>query len=377
MKLLWIGDGGVSSGFARVTHNVLDRLPFEKSVLAINYRGDPHPYDYDLYTCQPGGDLYGIGRLPYILNKVRPGAIVILSDPWNVGEYVKEIKQYYEQKEIICCPIVASMPVDGLNFAHDISGVDSAIFWTHFGLKEARKGGYTGLGTVIPLGVDTEIYKPHNKMESRKRLGLPAHTWDKFIVGNVNRNQPRKRLDLTVEYFMDWVKSCDVEDAMLYVHIAPTGDPGYEIVQLMSYYEGQGRLITVTPELVHGCDEDLVALTYSAFDVQITTSQGEGWGLTTMEGMACGIPQIVPDWAALGEWCRGQHLVECTSVAVTPNYVNVIGGIPNKGHFVEALNEAYCATEIPDSVSQVRQEQYKWESIAMKYKEVILAARPK
>src|SRR4030042_4693883 len=109
---------------------------------------------------------------------------------------------------------------------------------------------------------------------------------------------------------------------------------GYDVRQLMRYYgftKEDKRLILAEPHIGHGVEEEMLPSVYSSFDVQLTTTQGEGWGLTTMEGMACGVPQIVPDWSALGEWAReAALLVPCSTHAVTPNGVNVVGGAPDK-----------------------------------------------
>jgi glycosyltransferase involved in cell wall biosynthesis len=40
---------------------------------------------------------------------------------------------------------------------------------------------------------------------------------------------------------------------------------------------------------------------YNTADVHINTSEGEGWGLTSHEGAACNVPQIVPDHSACQE----------------------------------------------------------------------------
>ena len=49
-KILWYGDACSNTGFARVTHSVLDHLSKEHEVvvLGINYTGDPHEYPYKI-----------------------------------------------------------------------------------------------------------------------------------------------------------------------------------------------------------------------------------------------------------------------------------------------------------------------------------------
>ena len=379
-KLLWIGDAAVSTGFARATHHTLEvlRRTWEVHVLGINYQGDPHKWPYPIYPCWPGGDMFGLERTAPLVNQIQPDLVIIQNDPWNVGEYVKRIDKK--------APVVASMPVDGKNCrGNSLNDLALAIFWTKFGLDEARKGGFHGLAEVIPLGVNTELYQPMDRLEARKTVGLPGLE-DAFIVGNVNRNQPRKRLDLSVEYFAEWVKRNNLTNAYLFLLVAPTGEMGYNVRQLMSYYgfnDKNKRLILGEPPVGRGLDEELMPSVYSSFDVQISTTQGEGWGLTTMEGMACGIPQIVPDWSALGEWCEDAVLkVNCSTHSVTPNYINVVGGLPDKEEFMRALDLMYLTRQWSDNQSGwaqfrkkglelVNRPEYRWEAIGQRFAEAL------
>lgn len=365
-KLLWIGDAVADTGFARCTHKTLEavRKSWDVSVLGLNYRGDPHDYPYDIYPTFIH-DGFGMGRLPEVIDRVRPELIVVQNDPWNLPAYMKALSNF---------PIVAAMPVDGLNCrGRTLNGIRLAIFWTQFGFEQARAGGYTGPAAIVPLGVDLDTYIPYDKHESRERVGLPEKYQQAFIVGNVNRNQPRKRLDLSIHYFAQWIKNFDVPDAYLFLHVAPTGESGVDCEQLASYYGIQNRLILSDPGIYKGIEERRLAQLYSTFDIQISTTQGEGWGLTTMEGMACGIPQIVPNWAALGEWCEdAAYLVPCSTTATTFDGINVIGGIPDRELFILGLNSLYqdkpLYQELVDKgMRVVSQPQYRWENVAQKF----------
>jgi len=367
-RLLWIGDAVVSTGFARCTHKTLEafRDDWDIHVLGLNYKGDPHPYPYDIYPAHTGGDAFGVRRTAVLVSRLKPDVVIIQNDPWNVPAYMKQTGN---------APVIASMPVDGLNCrGAALNGLTHAIFWTNFGAQEARRGGYAGTSGVVPLGVDLNVYKPTPRAEARERLGLPGSVRDAFIVANVNRNQPRKRLDLTIEYFWRWVRSRGIDDAFLFLHVAPTGEEGCDVQQLMQFYGLANRLIICEPDIGTGVSEEELANTYSCFDVQVSTSQGEGWGLTTMEGMACGIPQIVPEWAALGEWARGAAtLVHCSATAVTPNGVNAIGGIADRGEFLVKLDELYSFESKRGEATKaglelVGRPEYRWESVAEKFR---------
>ena len=334
-KLLWIGDHCCSTGFARASHETLAILKryWDISVIGMNYWGDPHPFPYPIYPAFRNGDAWGVKKLEQLRDIIRPDVIVVQNDPWNVLAYIEKAGSI---------PVVATMPVDGKNCrGNELNKLTHAIFWTEFGLNEARAGGYTGPASIVPLGVNLDTFKVLDKTEARRKVGLPDHTIEAFIAGNVNRNQQRKRLDLTIKFFCEWAKDYKIDDAYLFLYCAQT-ETGWDLRQLMRYYDLPGRLILVEPDNLMGFTEESLVQVYNCFDVQLTTTQGEGWGLPTLEGMACGVPQIVPNWAALGEWCtQGSIRVPCSATSATPNRVNAIGAVPDQKEFTIALDTLY------------------------------------
>ncbi|MEO1365840.1 MAG: hypothetical protein AAFX50_01600 [Acidobacteriota bacterium] len=61
-RILVIGDGAVPTGFGRLVHSVLERLPerYEVHHLGINHRGEPHGAAWPIYPASLYGDVYGI-----------------------------------------------------------------------------------------------------------------------------------------------------------------------------------------------------------------------------------------------------------------------------------------------------------------------------
>lgn len=371
-RLLWIGDAVAATGFARATHYILDvlRERWDVHVLGINYFGDPHPYPYPILPARGySGDVFGVKRSGKVISDLRPDVVVVLNDPWNIPAYMRQAGN---------ANMIGFVAVDGLNCrGSEMNGLTAAVFWTKFGLEQAQIGGYRGLGAVVPLGVDQDIYRPMDKAKCRQRLGLPPKLADAFIVGNVNRNQPRKRLELTMMWFADWIRTNDINDAYLYLHVAPTGDQGYDVDQLGRYLGIIDKLIIAEPDIGRGVPEERLAQTYNTFDVQVTTTQGEGFGLTTLEGQACGVPQIVPDWAALPEVVNGSALlVPCPTIACTPNNINVIGGIPDRDEWIACLDRVYREPAVRADLSRrgienAGRDCYRWRNIGEAFGRVI------
>lgn len=378
-KLLWIGDAVAQTGFARVTHSVLDHLrhKWDVSVLGINYNGDPTPYQhqYRLFPAVLGGDVWGVGRLMPIIRQLKPDVICILNDPWNVAQYLQNIEANI--------PVVAYLPVDAPNqmAGRSLNTLQRAIAYTNFGRKHLILGGFTGRCDVIPHGVDTSIYYPMEKTEALQKLTLTQKIKpDSFVVGAVARNQPRKRLDLTIQAWAKWwIDAGQPRNAYLYMHTTMQ-DIGWNVLQLATYYGINEQFIVTNPRMtLHNCLlEENMRLVYGAFDVQLHTPLGEGWGLTAHEGMACKRAQIMPRYSALAEWPEGcVRYVPVTSYEVTHNAINTIGGVVDFNGVVEAIEELYTNKELRDDYAEkgyarATEDRFKWDVIAEQFHNVLM-----
>ena len=392
MKILWVGDAVVSSGFAKCTHAVCDHLVasgHEVAVLGINYFGDPHDYPYRIHPCyhpqKNGKDAFGVYRLGDIVTEEDPDIIVFLNDPWNIPSYMAALK-FAQKKTGIPIPYtVGWLAVDAKNQRKDaVNDLDHVVVWTEFAKEEIRASGYTGPCSIVPLGVDHSVFYPMDKAECRARISFnqgregSALAPDDFVVGVVGRNQMRKRLDLSISYFADVVNKYGIDNAQLLLQVAPTNEDYFSLSKISEYYGVRDRVHISEGALGSGLDESVMPVIYSTLDVYLTTTQGEGFGLPTLEAMACGVPCVVPDWSGLGSWTGDAALkIPCTSTAITapmgdPAYT--IGGIPD-----QKLMTAGVAAMRPgsDLCNRHRERGLKlaselaWESVAPKFRAVL------
>jgi D-inositol-3-phosphate glycosyltransferase len=386
-KLLVIADHICHTGFARVAENVCEILQrdWDLYVVGINYDGSPHSKPYPIWPARLGGDIWGIGTMNKLIPQVKPDAIFAIQDPWIAA-------QYATQESRAQVPIAAYMPIDARNQNREIcdtlNNLDLAIFYTQFGERECRLSGYRGHSAIIPHGVDTKLYKPQNRVACRKTLGVYSETTpvelaeDTFIVGCVNRNQPRKRLDLLIQYFAEWINRVRgdarqrITNAYLYIHCSQRDAVAWDLAQLASYYGVGDRVILPATELVTpqmGLPEREMPIVYGSMDVHVSTSAGEGWGLSAIESAACGIPNIVPQFAALGEWMAGAaYMVPVADERCTHSMINTIGAVPEKEKFIDALDLMY--KNLPTrlrygqmALSRARESQFQWEDIGKKF----------
>jgi glycosyltransferase involved in cell wall biosynthesis len=157
----------------------------------------------------------------------------------------------------------------------------------------------------VPHGVDTNRYRPLDRKESRRRLGLEE---DGFLVGMVAANKDFPSRKSFPEAFQAFKNLRDRHpDARLYLHTEATGQgSGLNLPHLLAQ-------VGIPPESVGFPDQHRLLCTgfgdehmvnlYSAFDVLLNPAAGEGFGVPIVEAQACGTPVIVTDWTAMRELC--------------------------------------------------------------------------
>jgi glycosyltransferase involved in cell wall biosynthesis len=215
-----------------------------------------------------------------------------------------------------------------------------------------------------------------DRAEARKRLSLKD---DIFIVFNGNRNQFRKRIDITVEGFAKFAK--DKPDTQLYLHMG-LRDQGWEVMSLFAramQREGidpNGRIIlTAQTSGPPNVEVDFLNAIYNAVDVGVNTCKGEGWGLVSHEHAACRVAQVVPNHTSCKEIFEGYgRLIRCDHVDVDTNYSREMP-CPSSDHLAAILTELYEDREKLDATAELcylraTEEQFNWDTIARQFDEV-------
>jgi D-inositol-3-phosphate glycosyltransferase len=365
-KLLICGDFAKPTGFARVNEALAQHLRtrWSISVLAVNYKGDYTPLQqhYQLYPARLGGDEMGMGRIAELVQVTEPDAILVVCDPWIAPGYLEALGETHP-------PIVLYTPVDATHLRKvdiaPLNGYDQVIAYTQFGATELIKAGYRGPMAIAPHGIDLDLFAPLDQADVRARVGMPLDT---FAVLVLDRNQPRKRLDIAFDAFAQFANG-KPESVKLVYHGA-LDDVGWDIEGMADDLGIADRLI-LTGRFTRGQSVPVAALSaiYSMCDVRVATPAGEGWSLPAMEAMACGLPNVVPDFAALGEWAAGAVAYVPAPIPHRHPEINTVGRVPLAGDVAHALDILY---ERPDyraqmaaaGLSLVAQPQYRWAAIA-------------
>jgi len=394
LKGLWIGDAVAGTGFARVNHSIIENLPeddYEIHHLGINYTGDPHSYKHYIYPAAVGMsglmDMYGITRLDTMINAIKPDFIFILNDSWIIDLYLSRIKEIKKAN----IPIIAYFPIDAEEHSPQWYGnfdiVRAACVYTEFGknvIKELKSPNVYGSKLhVIPHGMDTTKFFPVDETEARSKVypkdSRSQEFLNSFIILNANRNQPRKRVDLTLWAFDEFQK--DKDDVKLYLHMGMS-DEGINIIEKALRYKFDKKLVVSTLEgSIPNVPTEFLNLIYNSTNVGINTSMGEGWGLVNWEHAACKKVQILPRHSSIPEIWEGKSvLIEANAKQMFP-YANTVGRVPTVEGLVDALNYVYWDwkennSRISNDLAQkaydmVTSEEYSWKTIANKFDEII------
>jgi glycosyltransferase involved in cell wall biosynthesis len=376
-KILWVSDLVTPTGFSRVAHGILKHLKdkYEVVGLGVNYRGDPHPYGFPIYPAAVNGNVMGENRLVDILNNVKFDLLFVLNDSWIVGNYLRLIK------EAVKSPlpgIVVYFPVDSENHDPDwyanFDMINRAVTYTEFG-KQTVNDPTCNPGIkldIIPHGVDTEIFyrKYTNRKDAKTVLVGKTRDPNSFIFLNANRNQPRKKLDITMEAFSIFAEGKD--DVLLHMHCG-IRDAHIDVARLAKRLNIDNKLIlTNLNNGVQTVPESALNDIYNAADVGINSSMGEGWGLTSMEHAVTGAPQIVPNHSACKELYKDCGLLVPVVTNFTFDNSMTIGklispkGLADKMEILYSDKKKYNALS-EKSIEKFSDPKYAWSEIAKQW----------
>ncbi len=390
-RLLIVGDAAVKTGFARVIQSIFEPLQhvYEIHHLGINYLGDPHDYPWPIYPAMNGGDRFGVGRLKALVERLRPSLVFIVYDIWTLGDYMRELADYTDPlKVVLYCPI-ESGPIDPA-FIVRLAGAHRLVSYTQFGkqqLEQAIDQAHQHRPDlrlppveVIPHGVDTQRFFPLPPAPSRNnpksgRLQARKMLWptltdneDAFIVLNANRNQPRKRIDLTIEGFALFAKDKPAH-VRLYLHMG-VEDLGWNILKLAHRLGIDDRLIlSGLTHTIPSISDEQMNLVYNACDVGLNTASSEGWGLVSFEHAATGAAQVMTGHGVTRElWQGAAELVDPALSLLEPMTLTEAHIVTPQG-VADALerlyqDREYLAQRQTAAYHNAANPAYSWQQIA-------------
>jgi len=364
MRIFWVSNAPFSkTGYGVQTNLFLSKLQEMGHDLAcLCYYGlEGGAINFNKIVCYPkAAHPYGMDILAAHAMNFKSDIIVSLMDAW-----------VFDPRATGGLPWIAYYPVDHEPIPEkvrtNISQAFARIAMSKFGVEETHKAGLDCY--YLPHAVDTNLYKPIDKLEAREKLKLPK---DAFIIGTVAMNKglpARKNFAPMLEAFANFKRRHT--DAIYYLHTEALGIDNQsfnipEYANQLGLQMGKDIFLPDQYQKFMGYDDNWMALMYSSLDVHLLASMGEGFGIPTLEAQACGCPVIVGDWTASGELCfAGQKIDKKDALR---NYTGLASYqyIPHTRQIERALE---LERDKPSSRERARRlaEEYSIENVAEKY----------
>ena len=368
MRISWLSNAPwATTGYGQQLKNLIPHiknLGHEQSIQAY-YGHAGSPLDFNGLT------IYGVVAQPYGMDVVNAHAKNFKADfvITNMDAWVVEPAMFMDSKWVAWFP-VDSEPIPPL-VLEKVKHAWHRIVWTEFAKREMDK---TGLDyDFVPYGVDTDVYKPSDKVEARKTTHLPQ---DKYIVGMVAMNKgypPRKAFYQNIEAFKRFHDKHP--DSLLYIHSLDGSRPTGESIDLLTFCNFLGLkngidvMFAEQYSYVLGYPEPAMVALYNSFDVHLLVSMGEGFGMPQLEAQACGTPVICGDWTTMSELCFSGWKVERKDAEPYYTLQNSYQFLPHIGAIHDKLEQAYRMRGNSDYSKRARDGALKYDikKIVSKY----------
>ena len=261
-----------------------------------NLSGAPLTWEGKYRIMPAGQDPFGMDVMIAHHQAMQADLVLTLMDCWPLnGAALRDL------------PLACWVPID----TDKLGDVDRKFFdeshaipiaMSRHGERLLKNGGYDPL--YVPHGIDTSVFKPlPNRDELREQAGLAG----KFVIGinAANKDAVRKSFFPQFEAFAKFHR--DVPESVLLVHTIAAG-PNAPDLRRMAEECGIAGAIKFSDQLRYLMGmfsaTDLASW-YNLLDVLSNTAMAEGFGLTPLEAMACGVPTIVTDCSAMTELSLG------------------------------------------------------------------------
>ena len=276
-----------ATGFGTVSRNILLGLQatgrFDISVLGINYHGNPHDFPFKIWPVFMNEDPYGRKKVFSMIQQMEFDILFFLQDTF-ILDFLPELHGALRHagkkfKSIVYYPIDGKPKKQWLT---NVDACDYTIAYSEFGKRESLKANPDiKIPQVIPHGANTSDYYVVNKNETEPfRARYFGGLKDSFVITNLNRNQQRKDIPRTIAAFKEFRKH--VKNSILYLHMAKK-DQGWNIPEILDQQGLDVAKDVILPENFgpnQGYPIGVVNLIYNISDCVVSTTLGEGWGLS-------------------------------------------------------------------------------------------------
>ena len=274
-------------------------------------------------------------------------------------------------KAQITAPVISYVPLDHVTIPPMVITFlkrynVSAIAMAPHGQRQLALNGIDA--PYIPHTVDTKIFQRRDKLRgvpTREFMGIDPDT---FLVGMVMANKANSiihRKAYAEQMLAFGIFHKEHPDSHLYIHadFMPIVQ-GFHLEHLMEACGIPKEAVTFAnrDELRTGYSDEEMASLYSAMDVLMMGTYGEGFGVPVIEAQSCGVRTIASNWAATQDLVSEDGwLVEGQPFWDEPQ--KSFYQIPLLGSLTSALEKAYNAPRGHSTASRAFALQFDIEKV--------------
>lgn len=233
-----------------------------------------------------------LNRLSYLRHfcASRPAPITAQLHGMGSGAFVEELCL------TLLCPLLPDDTIFSSSQAADTALraalATAADVLTHGGGKVTRPN-----VEQVPLGVDTDYFRPRSKGDARARLGIDP---EEFVFLALGRLSPSDKIDFlpVLRGFRRVVNEVEhAKRVRLIIAGSDRNDRSGQYVSLLQRSVRDLGLQGHVSVLANFAADDRLPL-FAAADVFLALSDapGESFGLTVAEALCCGLPVVASDW---------------------------------------------------------------------------------
>ena len=198
----------------------------------------------------------------------------------------------------------------------------------------------------VPHAIDTNLFKPTEFLPEGQSGREFVGGEDKFVVGMNFANKAggfihRKAVAENFLAFAIFAQKHD--DVVLYIHSEPFGkQSGFNLPNILDACGVPANKVMLCDPIAYsyGISQETLAAIYSAWDVGLFTSYGEGFGIGQIEAQACGVPIVTSNFAASTE-LAGPDSFLVNGQPLWDSGQQCWFNVPNVQAIADALEQAY------------------------------------
>jgi D-inositol-3-phosphate glycosyltransferase len=202
---------------------------------------------------------------------------------------------------------------------------------------------------IIPCGVDTSIFHPHDRRQARRRLGLSGGP----ILLFIGRLQPLKGIDTLLRSTHVVRRRHDNLKVLIVGGGVDSDDPHERQERERLHTLVQDLDLADHVQFIDAQSQEQLAYYYAAADVLVMPSHYESFGMVVLEAMACGTPVVASHVGGLAS-------------TVLPGQTGFLAPVGDVQAFARSVEQLIGDPQLWQSMStaaHLRAQAYTWPRI--------------